>query len=150
MTGKEIMDEVGQLLEATAGIDLAHPNVMQTYKYGTQESMVSRAALPGGIVRIASRLARAGLRQAVRQGQLAWPRLQCQAAGGQVAALHLTRAGSHVLLMGGCCRGGVAWCCSPGQPSASSCETAPAPASGDKPDTGAAMARSAPGFQLWA
>lgn len=42
MTGKEIMDEVGQLLEATAGMDLAHPNVMQTYKYGTQEAMVAQ------------------------------------------------------------------------------------------------------------
>ena len=60
MTGKEIMDEVGQLLEATAGMDLAHPNVMQTYKYGTQESMVSRGAPPGGRWCIACKLALTG------------------------------------------------------------------------------------------
>ena len=78
MTGKEIMDEVGQLLEATAGMDLAHPNVMQTYKYGTQESMVSRAALPSGRLFVAFKLARPGLQQAVWQRQLAWSGLQCQ------------------------------------------------------------------------
>lgn len=77
MTGKEIMDEVGQLLEATAGMDLAHPNVMQTYKYGTQEAMVSRAAVLGGRWCVASRLARPGLQQAVWQRQLAWSGLHC-------------------------------------------------------------------------
>ena len=111
MTGKEIMDEVGQLLEATAGMDLAHPNVMQTYKYGTQESLVSRAALPGSRWRVALKLARLGLQQALWRRLLAWPGLQCQAAGGEVAARYVTRAGptragSHVLL-----RGTLLWMC---------------------------------------
>ena len=86
MTGKEIMDEVGQLLEATAGMDLAHPNVMQTYKYGTQESMVNRAALPqtlnpelpGGRWCVAAKLAHPGLQQVEWQGQLAWSGMHCQ------------------------------------------------------------------------